>query len=151
MITDTLAQCHRYTNFSTRFAAAFDFLQKLSTHLPDGRHDIEGDDCFALAQTYVTRPLAQAKFEAHRRYIDIQFIQSGSEAILWAPFTALTETTQPYTEEKDVAFYANPPCWTPIHLRAGQFSIFFPEDGHAPCIESDGPTETCKIVIKIRI
>ena len=150
MITDTLSQCRRYMSLSPRFAAAFEFLERLPTSQPDGRCDIDGDNCFALVQTYATRPLAQAMFEAHRQYIDIQFIQAGRETILWSPLAALTQVTQPYAAGKDIAFFASPPQWTPINLRAGQFTIFFPEDGHAPGIECDGAAEVRKIVIKIR-
>ena len=150
MITDTLAQHQRYTSLSPRFAAAFTFLNQLPTNLPDGRHDIEGDDCFALVQTYLTRPLAQAKFEAHRQYIDIQFLQAGRETLLWSPLDALTRVTEPYAAERDIVFFANPTHWTPIHLTAGQFSIFFPTDGHAPGLECNGSAEVRKIVIKVR-
>ena len=150
MIADTFEQRLRYAILSPRFAAPFEFLEKLPADQPDGRYDIDGDNCFALVQTYTTRPLAQAMFEAHRRYIDIQFIQAGCETILWSPLAALTQVTQPYAAEKDIAFFANPPHWTPINLHAGQFAIFFPEDGHAPGIECAGPAEVRKIVIKIR-
>ena len=150
MITDTLAQRSRYTSLSPRFAAAFEFLEALPAGLLDGRHDIDGDNCFALVQNYQTKPLAQAAFEAHQQYIDIQFIQAGRETILWSPLAALTQVTQPYVDGKDIAFFANPPHWTPIHLHAGQFTIFFPEDGHAPGIECDGSVEVRKIVIKVR-
>lgn len=150
MITDTLAQCRRYSKMSPRFAAAFEFLEKLPARQPDGRHDLDGDNCFALVQTYTTRPLAEAKFEAHRQYIDIQFIHAGRESILWSPLAALTQVTGPYVAERDIAFFANPPQWTPIRLHAGQFTIFFPTDGHAPGIECDGATEVRKVVIKVR-
>ena len=151
MITDTLDQCHRYANLSPHFATAFEFLKQLPPGLPDGRHDITGNDCFALVQTYLTKPLAEAKFEAHRQHLDIQFIQHGRECILWSPLAALTRVTEPYAGEKDVAFFANPPGWTPLNLDPGQFSVFFPEDGHAPGIECAGATEVRKIVIKIRV
>ena len=150
MITDTLAQRRRYTGLSSRFAAAFEFLEKLSATRPDGRHDLDGDNCFALVQSYPTRPLAQALFEAHRQYIDIQFMQAGRETILWSPLAALTQVTQPYAAERDIAFFANPPQWTPLNLQAGQFAIFFPEDGHAPGLECAGPAEVRKVVIKVR-
>lgn len=150
MITDLLAESHRYHSLSPRFAAAFEFLHKLPASTPDGRCDIEGDDCYALVQSYVSKPLAQAKFESHRRYIDIQFIQAGCESILWSPLATLPQVTSPYVTERDIAFFANPPHWTAINLTAGLFSIFFPEDGHAPGIESGGPCEVRKVVIKVR-
>jgi len=150
MIADILAQYRRYTNLSPRFAAAFEFLANLPANQPDGRCEIDGDNCFALVQSYTTKPLAQAKFEAHRQYIDIQFIQAGRETLLWSPLAALTQVTEPYAADRDIAFFASPPQWTPIHLCAGQFTIFFPEDGHAPGIESIGPDAVRKVVIKVR-
>ena len=150
MITDTLAQSHRYLGLSPRFAAAFAFLEKLTTSQADGRVELDGDNCFALVQSYLTKPLAQAKFEAHRHYIDIQFIQAGREIILWSPLAALTQVTEPYLAERDIAFFANPPQWTAINFHAGQFSVFFPEDGHAPGIENNGSTAVRKVVIKVR-
>ena len=151
MILDTLTQSRRYTSLSPRFAAAFEFLKQLSADKANGRYDIDGDNCFALVQSYKTKTLAEAKFEAHRNYIDIQFIQTGRESILWSPLTALTQVTEPYVAERDIVFFANPPKWTPIHLSAGQFTIFFPEDGHAPGIETGSASEIRKTVIKVRL
>ena len=149
MITDTLLQRHRYTNLSPRFAAAFEFLENLPADQAPGRYEIDGDHCFALVQSYTTKPVAQGTFESHERYIDIQFIQSGQETLLWAPRATL-KITQPYNGEKDVAFYALPARTTPVNLVAGEFAIFFPEDGHAPGIEYGNAETVRKVVIKIR-
>jgi YhcH/YjgK/YiaL family protein len=149
MIAGNLAQSSRYASLSPRFGAAFEFLRNLSADLPLGRHDIDGDDCFALVQAYTTKPLTGAKFEAHRNYIDIQFVQSGRETLLWAPLAGLAET-QAYDSGKDFALFATPAIATPLRLRAGEFTIFYPEDAHAPCLELDGPCEVRKVVIKVR-
>ena len=151
MISDTLEQCRRYTSLSPRFAAAFEFLEKLPADQPIGRYDIDGDNCFAMVQAYTTKPLDQAKFETHRQYIDIQFIQAGRETMLWSPLAALTQVTEAYSAEKDVIFYATPPQRTPIDLGAGQFVIFFPTDGHAGGLECYGQSEVRKVVIKVRV
>jgi biofilm protein TabA len=151
MIADTLEQHHRYHSLSSRFAAAFAFLEKLPADIPEGRHDIDGDNCFALVQSYATRPSSQIPFEAHRQYIDIQFVLAARETLLWAPLAALTSVTQPYVADKDIAFFAHPPHWIPIKLCAGQFAIFFPADGHAPGVECGGPAEVRKVVIKVRV
>ena len=151
MIADTLAQHSRYHILSPHFAAAFKFLENLPAQPQLGRHDLDGDNCFALVQTYTSKPLAAAKFEAHRKYLDIQYIQSGCETILWTPLTGLTQVTEPYVAERDIAFFATPPQWTPLQLCAGQFAIFCPEDGHAPGVEYDGPVNVLKTVIKIRV
>lgn len=151
MIADTLAQGSRYLSLSPRFAVAFEFLKNLPADIAPGRHDIDGDNCFALVQSYQTKPHAQAAFEAHRKYTDIQFIQAGRETLLWAPLATLTQVTKPYVEERDVAFFAMPSQVTPVNLQAGEFVIFFPEDGHAPGLECAGATEVRKIVIKVRV
>ena len=44
-----------------------------------GRHDIDGDRLFALVQEYKTRPAADCVWEAHRRYVDVQYIVRGAE------------------------------------------------------------------------
>jgi biofilm protein TabA len=150
MITDTLGQCARYLSLSPYFAAAFEFLKRLPADEVSGRYSIDGDDCFALVQSYTTKPIAEGKFEAHRKYIDIQFIQAGRETILWTTLATLTETTESYVAEKDIAFFATPAHVTPIQLHAGEFTIFFPEDGHAPGLEYEGASEVRKTVIKIR-
>ena len=149
MITDTLGLCHRYAGLHPRFAAAFEYLKKLPADQPPGRFELDGDNCFALVQSYTTKPAADGKFESHEKYIDIQFIQAGQETLLWAPRGTL-KITQAYNAEKDVAFYAMPARTTPVNLAAGEFAIFFPEDGHAPGIEYGGAATVRKIVIKIR-
>lgn len=150
MIADTLAQSSRYASLAPHFAAAFAYLRTLPTGQPPGRYDLSGDDCFALVQSYTTKPIAEAKFEAHRKHIDIQFIRSGQETLLWAPLAGLAET-QAYNGEKDFALFATPGVATPLKLRAGEFAIFFPEDAHAPGRELDAPCEVHKVVIKVRI
>lgn len=151
MIADTLVQRHRYTSLSARFDAAFAFLEQLPADIAPGRHDLDGDNCFALVQAYTTKPVSQAKFEAHRKYVDIQFVQSGVETLLWTPLAALTEATEPYIDEKDIAFFATPSQFTPLTLKTGEFAIFFPTDGHAPCLECGAASEVRKVVIKVRV
>jgi biofilm protein TabA len=150
MIADTLALSSRYESLAPRFGAAFAFLHNLGADQALGRHEISGDDCFALVQSYTTKPIAEAKFEAHRKYIDIQFIQSGQETLLWAPQAGLAET-QSYDDEKDFALFATPSIATPLKLRAGEFAIFFPEDAHAPTLELEAPCQVRKVVLKVRV
>jgi len=55
--------------------------------------------------------------------------------------------SKPYDSRKDVMFYHDTPS-TFAKLVPGQFAIFFPEDGHAPCL---GKGEIRKIVAKIAV
>ena len=103
MILDTLENSARYESLNSRFTKAFAYLRTGDGTQPLGRFDLDGDHCFALVQTYETKPMEKAKFEAHRKYIDVQFIYSGRETILWAPLAAMQEETMAYNEEKEAA------------------------------------------------
>ncbi len=151
MILDNLTQWQRYTVLSPRFQPAFDFLHKFNGQLPTGRHEIDGDHVYALVQKYTTKPAKDGQFEAHRKYIDVQYVHAGRETILWAPLASLTQVNLPYREEQDAALFALVPTATPLHLSAGQFTILFPEDGHVPCCLWDQPGEVLKVVVKVRV
>jgi YhcH/YjgK/YiaL family protein len=150
MICDQLALWRRYAALSPWFDAAFAYLEAVTPDLANGRHAVDGDNVFALVQRYLTKPAEQCVFEAHRQYIDVQFVVAGRETILWSPLPALTRVTQPYDAGKDVALFGPVATATPLHLAAGQFAVLFPEDGHAPCAEWNGPTEVMKVVVKVR-
>lgn len=147
MIVDTLENAGRYECLQARFKAAFDFLNHADLSvLPDGRLEIDGDQLFALTQTYQTKPLEGGKLEAHRKYIDIQFIVSGEEYIGYAPL-ANQEPVEPFQAEKDIGFYQGEGCLT--KLTAGMFAIFFPNDAHLPSRYLHAPMAVKKIVIKV--
>ena len=151
MILDTLDNSARYEALNSRFAKAFAYLKTVDGTQPLGRHDLDGDDCFALVQTYETKTLDKAKFEAHRKYIDVQFISSGRETILWAPLASMKEETMAYSDEKDAALWKLVPDTTPLHVSAGHFAILWPQDAHAPCIEWDKPEQVFKVVVKVAV
>lgn len=151
MILDTLANATRYESLNSRFAKTLAWLRGFDGTQELGRHDIDGDDCFALVQTYETKPMEKAKFEAHRKYIDVQFINSGRETILWAPLASMKEETMAYSEEKEAALWKLVPDVTPLHMSAGHFAILFPEDAHAPCIEWVKPEQVFKVVVKVAV
>jgi YhcH/YjgK/YiaL family protein len=151
MIQDTLAQSARYEALSPRFAQAFAFLRTVDGTQTLGRHDLDGDNVFALVQTYATKPIESAKFEAHRKYIDVQFLYSGRETILWAPLAAMKEQTMAYDEAKEAALWKLVPDVTPLHMSAGHFAILYPEDAHAPCIEWGTSEQVFKVVVKVAV
>ena len=151
MVLDTLANAARYESLNSRFPKAFAWLRTMDGTQELGRHDIDGDHCFALVQTYESKPIEKAKFEAHRKYIDIQFIHSGRETILWAPLDTMKEETMAYSDEKDAALWKLTADTTPLHVSAGHFTILWPEDAHAPCIEWDKPEQVFKVVVKVAV
>lgn len=151
MILDVLTQAHRYVPLSAQFQQAFDFFRQMDDSTTIGRHEIEGDNVYVLVQNYATKPVEEGKFEAHRKYIDIQYVHSGRETILWAPLSVLKTVIRPYEEAGDAALFALGSADAPIHLSPGQFVIFYPEDAHAPGRTWEKPCEVVKAVAKIRV
>ncbi len=151
MILDTLSQWRQYNALSPRFEKAFAFLQQVTDQTPVGRHEIAGDDVFALVQRHNTKPVQERKYEAHRKYIDIQYVHSGREIIYWAPLPLLTTVTMPFDVEKDAALFGLIPEGVPLQVRAGQYAILFPEDGHVPSCAWEEAAEVFKVVIKVRV
>lgn len=151
MIFDTLDNAARYEGLNSRFAKAFAFLRTVDGTQALGRHDLDGDHCFALVQTYTTKPVESALFEAHRKYIDVQFLHSGRETILWAPLVSMAEQTMAYDESKEAALWKLGPDSTSLHVSANHFCILYPEDAHAPCVIWDQPEPVFKVVVKVAV
>ena len=151
MILDCLPHWRRYATTLPGLEQAFAYLQTLDANTPTGRYELAGDQVYALVQRYRTKPLHQAALEVHRKYVDVQFILAGRETILWAPLAALITVTQPYDPARDIGFFAMVEGTTPLSLGPGQFSILFPQDGHAPGLEAAGAADVVKVVVKIRL
>jgi biofilm protein TabA len=150
LIFTTLDAIDRYAPLNPRFGVAIAFLRRLGSDPAIGRHEIDGDSAFALVQHYETRSAAGVALEAHQRYIDIQYVARGHEAIHWAPLAGLA-VTMPHDATKDVALFAMPHDAVPVPLEAGRCAILFPDDAHAPCCIWGEPTEVVKVVVKVAV
>lgn len=152
MIIDTLANSEKYYPVHKNLQQAFDAIKNaLNKDMPVGKYEIEGKDLFISVQEYNTKLEENARFEAHRKYIDIQYIVSGEEVVEVTDLAKTSVTTE-YNEEKDVEFYsAKGRVWRGS-LTAGEYGIFFPNDVHRPAIAVDGvPAPVKKILVKIKL
>jgi YhcH/YjgK/YiaL family protein len=130
---------------------AFEYLAGTDlTTLPLGRTDVLGDDIYVTVSEAETKPPEQVKFEAHRRYIDIQLVVRGQEAMGVAPAAALT-TAEPYDPARDIEFFALPATSETVAVRAGEFVVFTPDTGHRPSLHLDGPHVSRKVVVKVSV
>ena len=154
MILDNLAATRAaYENMDARLARAIDWLRAtdLSTIAKGEKVLIDGDRVYAMGQSYETIDPATASYEAHRSYIDIQIMVEGEEVMYWTPLADLPKVKTPYTPERDVEFFEEPAFGVPLTVRAGDFAVFFPSDGHKPrCRLGDAKTIR-KIVVKIAV
>ena len=129
-----------------RLEKAFDFiLNNDLASFADGRHDIDGDNIFAMVSIPQLKRPEDAPVETHRRYLDIQLVLSGKEAFGWISADDLTSPTAPFDEAKDICFWNDTPTMQ-FELHEGQMAIFLPEDGHAPMI---GEGQIKKCIVKV--
>ena len=148
MIVDRLVNAENYCDMHPMFERAFAFLRRSDlVELPEGRHEIDGDRLFCLISNGPGRSRAEAPLEAHRKYIDIQYVIGGADEMGWKPTSACKTSSVPYDAEKDIEFFENAPdAWAVVP--AGSFAVFFPRDAHAPLVG----TETIhKAVLKIAV
>jgi biofilm protein TabA len=150
MICDHIANAPQYASLHPAFAHCFRWLAAFDGATPDGNHDI-GMGCEARVMSYATEPAEQRKWESHRRFIDIQWVVSGAERMEVAHIAALEGAT-PYDEGNDVRFYAHAEApTTSVVVGTGEFTIFFPTDGHRPNIAVTTPAAVRKIVVKVPV
>lgn len=148
MILDLIDHQRFYRNMLPGLDAGFDFLMRGDlAQLEDGRHSIDGDRVFALIARGPGVGREHAMLEAHRKYLDIQYVISGTDQIGWKPIAACSRPREPYSDESDlIFFYDRPESWCEVPPRA--FTIFLPQDAHAPLgCESD----VHKAVVKIKL
>ena len=148
MILDILKNSDRYLGLHSGFQKAFEFLKRPDlARLEPGRHEIDGERVFALVSKGPGRKKREGKLEAHRTYIDIQFVIAGKDEMGWKPTSGCASPSGPYDSEKDIQFFTDgPDAW--VLVPAGALAIFIPEDAHLPLV-SEG--EIHKIVVKVAV
>jgi biofilm protein TabA len=150
MILDHLSRAARYHDAVPGLAKAFEFLRTLDVaKLVDGRNPIEGDRLFAMLNRYHTKPHAEAVWESHRKYLDVQYIVSGTEWMGYVPLDRAPAIKTPYDAVRDVQFYE--PGSDGFVMTAGQFAVFYPEDIHAPGLMAGRAVDVVKIVVKVAV
>ena len=149
MIVGNIKDRRIYETAHPLFSQAFDFIKSyLEEKKPVGKYEILGDALFAMVQEYDSKE--EAKMEVHDKYIDLQFIVSGEEKMLWAPREELAIIT-PFPENKDTEIVEVGDRPSTLVLHAGEFAIFYPTDAHKPGLAVDTPKPVEKIVVKIKV
>ena len=151
MIYDSLEHASLYAPLHPAFEKAFAFLCESAKHTPQpGRYELDGDRLYAMVQTYSTRPSAEVKWEAHRKYIDIQFLLSGKERIGCANVEGMINPDA-YNSDKDVQLSDAVKSPSYLSLSGGDFAIFYPQDAHQPTCEDGMTAAVVKIVVKVLV
>lgn len=98
--------------------------------------------------SFTTKDARDGTIEAHRNYLDIQYVVAGEETVGWAPLSTLTPDGA-FNVQGDIGFYKGDVTFT--RIPAGICYVVFPEDAHMPTVSLDGPHDVTKLVIKLKV
>ena len=157
MIADSLENLTLYLGLGPNLDAAISWLQSTPLdELQPGTVTVRDNEIRAIVQQYETVPEAGRRYEAHRRFIDIQCVVAGAERMLVMPAPTL-DPAGPYDGEKDIVFFDAPgptagkPGRGDLTVPAGSFAVFFPGDAHMPMLQAETAGRVRKVVVKVAV
>lgn len=145
MIIDKFSRVEKYIATLPHMEEALACLEQVKSAAP-GRYEFSGG--FILIQEGTTSPLDAGDFEAHRKYLDVQFLLEGAETIVWADIADLCVSV-PYDAHIDRGNYCGDGCT--FEMKPGMFYVCDPHDAHKACCHTDTPTRFRKAVIKLSL
>ncbi|MGB1309000.1 MAG: YhcH/YjgK/YiaL family protein [Oceanihabitans sp.] len=151
MIFDKIEHADIYLNKNEYINKAIKFLQTEDLNaLAAGRHEIDGDNVFALVLEYDTHPLLEGKWEAHRKYYDLQYIVEGKEQIAIANINTM-KVVEAYNKEGDYELFSGEVTELKT-LSEKDFILLSPHEVHQPGIVINNTIQKIKkIVVKALI
>ena len=150
MIYDTLKNIAAYKGISVHMDRAIDFILGADfDSLSADRFEVDGSNVFGFIQEPTLRSPAEAQFEAHRKYADIQIALTDGEIMNILPLERV-EKWEDFNTEKDIGFSCVEEKGVSLPLNAGEFMILFPQDAHMPCLKGCAE-KTRKVVIKVKV
>ncbi|MBM7556867.1 YhcH/YjgK/YiaL family protein [Halanaerobacter jeridensis] len=148
MITDSLSNASCYYEINERLEKAFEFLEENDfSKWKDGKYEIDNDDIFAIVDSYQTKPQEEGVWEAHREYIDIQYISEGTELIGYSNID--TMNLNEYDKNNDFLTFEGAGDF--FRVKPGNFVVFMPQDVHMPAININDSQNVKKVIIKVKI
>ena len=154
MIFDTIVNAEKYTCLSDLVGTALAYLKEHDlAGMEEQRIDIQNSDVYVMIQHYDTESAASRFYESHDDYIDIQYMISGTETMVYSNRKLLAIETE-YNAESDCTLYHHnrDVISTDLNLGKGDFAIFYPMDAHIPKLQSGGTSRGVKkAVFKVRV
>ena len=117
----------------------------------DGKY-IDSDKMYHNIETYQTKAHEMTRYEAHEKYIDIQYLRAGQERIdVLTSREGLKENER--NVDADLFFYEAGDMLKghQVSMKAGMLAVFYPEDVHRPGMCLDQTETVEKIVVKIQV
>ena len=150
MIIDYLKNLGNYKEPFAGITEVTSFIKErnLAALKPD-RYELTGGSYVNVLAYETKLEPATAVLEAHRKYIDFQYMISGAEVMLWHNLAG-SKRSREYRDDDDCAFFevADP---MRLIVKSGMFCIFLPEDLHCASLFLDSPIHVKKAVFKLRL
>ena len=147
MIIDTLDNLEKYAAINPLFPKVVEFLKANDlSKMADGKYEIEGKDLFVNITTTKGKTPDEAFIETHNKMIDIQIPITAAETYGYTQRELLPDVE--YNAEKDITKILDLAADSYVTCQPGMMAIFFPQDGHAPCIAT--VPEFKKAIFKIK-
>lgn len=152
MIFDKINNISDYFDELPLLKKVADFVDEFNKNkLDDGTYEIDGKRVFAMVQSYRTKQQTpEMMFEAHKKYIDLQYIINGIEKIRWASLDKVELVEEKYSSGGDIAFYEGDAMFD-FTLTKNTFLLLYPSDAHLPGLSADKDVNVRKIVFKIQV
>ena len=151
MILDSIKNVSKYENLNIDFNSIVKFIERVDNeNLENGRYDIDGDNFFALLQSYETKDSNECRLESHKKYIDVQYVHEGTELMYWSLADGL-KVTEDLSNTSDVIFYEDDKNSTELVVNEKCFAVFFTHDAHKPGVKFNTKSNVRKIVFKILV
>jgi YhcH/YjgK/YiaL family protein len=148
MIKDSLKRANTYYGISENLKTGFEWIKNNDLkNMADGRYEIS-DKIYANLQSYLTKD--NAPYEAHRDYIDIQYMVDGEELSGVTDYSNCS-IKEEYNKEKDIEFLSCNSEEEFCKIRAGEFFVFFPHDAHKPALKVNENKNVKKVIVKVKI
>jgi len=150
MIIDKIENIDLYSKVSENIKNAVEYIKQTNfSKMETGKHEIN-DNMFVLVNEYETQENELGILEAHKTYIDFQYILEGTELIEYELLNNQKVHTA-YKTEDDYILYFNTENKSQIQFTAGMFAILYPNDLHLPGVINKQKRKIRKIVLKVRI
>ena len=133
-----------------KISEALDYIKDLDkSTLTPGIHEVN-DEFYYNYLEYEAKEPTNTIYEAHKNYVDIQYIVDGQEQVD-VSFEEYMELDTPYDAEKDIMFFKNPTQHFTRILGPGECVIVLPHELHKPGQKVGKNGNVKKIVGKVRV
>ena len=148
MIIDKIENISKYEQIPNYVV---NFVNSLNLNTKIGKYELNNNE-FVNIEEYETKNISKAKFEAHKKYIDIQVLLSGCERIY---VKSIRDLRYPllYDNNKDIMFFEDDIKNSDyVTLDGTNFVLIYPHEAHAPQVSPDN--DACsvkKVVVKLLV